>query len=452
MLTREEVVKHSRRDSCWIVIHSKVYDITNFLKEGAHPGGDAILLKYAGKDATEAFEPLHPGGVLAKFLAQEDHLGPVTGEDIVSTPAPKAAKEVDDKPTLEEIVSLRDFELAAPRMLSPTSYVFKAGADSEYAAQWNRDSWSAIRFRPRVLVPVDSINPSTTLFGHTFSQPFFICPAGGGKMAHPKGETELTKAAGKAGVLHWICCMAGRTKEEIAAERMEGQTTFWQIYAMQDLSITEKEIKEAIKLGYKGFALTVDGVYLGKRERDMRLHIANGGGAGVSGRSPVYQKFTWKAAVHWLKTLTDLPIAIKGIQSHEDARLCMEYGVHPWLSNHGGRQLEGAPSAAETLVSIRENCPEVFDKCEVIVDGGIMRGTDVVKALALGASMVGLGRAFLYSLAFGEEGVHKAIEILTKEVETAMALVGVSSVKELKPEHVDVRGLLFAGAFPRPHL
>jgi len=132
----------------------------------------------------------------------------------------------------------------------------------------------------------------------------------------------------------------------------------------------------------------------------------------------------------------DIPVCVKGIQTWEDAKLCMEHGVHPWLSNHGGRQLEGAPSAADTLVSIRMHCPEVFDKCEVIVDGGVLRGTDILKALCLGAKGVGLGRGFLYSLVFGEAGVNKAIRILKHELEIGMALLGVTSIDQLGPAHV----------------
>jgi L-lactate dehydrogenase (cytochrome) len=150
----------------------------------------------------------------------------------------------------------------------------------------------------------------------------------------------------------------------------------------------------------------------------------------------VYSGFNWAAAVNWLKSITDLPIAIKGVQCWEDAALCMHHGVHPWLSNHGGRQLEGAPSAVETLVEIRQHCPEVFNKCEVIVDGGITRGSDIVKALALGARGVGLGRGFLFALVFGELGVSRAIRILKQEVETAMTLLGVSSISQLSPSHV----------------
>lgn len=141
--------------------------------------------------------------------------------------------------------------------------------------------------------------------------------------------------------------------------------------------------------------------------------------------------FDWVTAVTWLREITDLPIAIKGIQTWEDAQLCMQHNVHPWLSNHGGRQLEGAPSAIDTLLEIRQHCPGVFKKCEVIVDGGVTRGTDIIKALALGARSVGVGRGFLYALAFGEVGVSKAIRILTHEVQTSMALLGLTSVEQI---------------------
>lgn len=135
--------------------------------------------------------------------------------------------------------------------------------------------------------------------------------------------------------------------------------------------------------------------------------------------------------------MTDLPIAIKGIQCWEDAAECLQYdNVHPWLSNHGGRQVDASPSALDTLVAIRKNCPELCGQREIIIDGGVTRGADIVKAIALGARGVGLGRAFLFSLVFGEAGVSKAIRILKDEVETTMALLGVSSIGELNSSHV----------------
>ncbi|KAL4783763.1 FMN-dependent dehydrogenase [Aspergillus varians] len=358
---------------------------------------------------------------------------------VVAAPSTICPKTV----ALRSIVSIADFEAAALHHLTPQAFAFfKAGADDEYTAQWNRKSWQSIRFRPRILRPISSVDLSTSILGANVSLPFFICPAGGGKLAHPEGEILMTKAAAKHGALHWVCNMAGCTKEEMAQARAPDQTLFWQIYAKGDLAISEAEVREAVALNYRGFALTVDAIRPGKRERDIRLSIEedSSGSGGISAqRGALWSSFDWVSAVKWLRSLTDLPITIKGIQCWEDAALCAEYGVHPWLSNHGGRQLDGAPSAIETLVEMRRHCPQVFQQCDVTVDGGITRGTDIVKALALGARAVGLGRPFLYALTFGEDGVDKAIRILRQEVETAMALIGVSGIEQLGSAYVAVR-------------
>lgn len=155
--------------------------------------------------------------------------------------------------------------------LSSLAYiVFKTGAEDEFTMNWNRSSWSAITFRPRILRPINTIKTSTSILGTEFSAPFFICPAGGGKLAHPTGEILLTKAAGKRDILQWVCNNSGCSQQEMADARLSGQTLYWQIYAKNDLSITEQEVKKALELGYKGFALTVDAIRPGKRERDMR--------------------------------------------------------------------------------------------------------------------------------------------------------------------------------------
>lgn len=152
--------------------------------------------------------------------------------------------------------------------------VLKTGAEDEYAVNWNRNSWKAIRLRPRVLRPIDRIDMSRTIFGNKLSAPFFICPAGGAKVANPGGDISLTKAAGKHDILHWVCNNAGFNMGEMANARVLEQTTYWQIYAMTDLAVTEREIKHAVNLGYKGFALTVDAIWAGKRERDVRAGLS----------------------------------------------------------------------------------------------------------------------------------------------------------------------------------
>lgn len=149
--------------------------------------------------------------------------------------------------------------------------VLKSGAEDEYASNWNRDSWKAIRFRPRVLRPIESVDISCTLLGTKLSAPFFICPAGGAKLANTKGDLCLVKAAARHGILHWVCNNSAISQQDMANARAPDQTLYWQIYAMTDLEITEKQIKEAVRLGYKGFALTVDAIRAGKRERDLRV-------------------------------------------------------------------------------------------------------------------------------------------------------------------------------------
>ncbi|KAJ9646938.1 hypothetical protein H2204_000630 [Knufia peltigerae] len=462
-----EVEKHSSNRSCWVIIQGNVYDLTTFLD--VHPGGAAIILKYAGKDATAVYEPLHPSDAITKHLTPESKLGP-----LVQTPALSAQELVLKKVQpaaplkkrfkLSAVVSIGDFERAANQNLAPQALAFiQAGADDEAAKRWNERSWRTVRFRPRVLRPVNNIDLSTSILGTRFSLPFFISPAGGGKLAHPQGEVLMTRAAARRNVLHWVCNMASCTQEEIASSRGPDQSIFWQIYAKTDLTASEHEIKLAIQRGFKGFALTVDAIRAGNRERDVRHGIEefeevsegtadnsddfttpDGGISAI--RAPVYSSFDWDSAISWLRSQTDLPIAIKGIQCWEDAAMCMKYNVHPWLSNHGGRQLDGAPSSLETLLEIRKNCPEILSRCDVIVDGGFNRGSDIVKALALGAKAVGIGRPFLFALSFGEAGISKAIGTFKKEIETTLALLGVETIAQLDPTYVDASSLQYSQA------
>lgn len=205
------------------------------------------------------------------------------------------------KPRLASIINMDDFEKAAELTMSKRGFAcessshgvvslglteivsrvslnvatdMRAGADSELAVDWNRKSWQKIRFRPRVLVPVEQVDMRTTIFGNDFDLPFFICPAGGPKLAHPGGEVLMTKAAGRHKALHWVANLAGCTKKEIADARRPGQVLYWQIYAAWDLEVSAAEVREAERLGYKGFALTVDAVRNSKRERDVRAALA----------------------------------------------------------------------------------------------------------------------------------------------------------------------------------
>ncbi|KAJ9157260.1 Cytochrome b5 [Pleurostoma richardsiae] len=454
--TRDDVRKHASRESCWVIVDGSAYDVTSFLD--SHPGGASAILKYAGKDATAAFKPIHAADTLDKHLKTEQKLGLVIDAQEEPSASPQdivAARQ--KKVPLRSIISLLDFEVAASKLLDPKAFAFyRSGADDEFTFQWNRSSWKYVRFRPRILRPLPrGVDTSSSIFGIKSSVPFFICPAGGGKYAHPEGEIHMTRAAARQHVIQWVSNAAGCSQEELAEVRAPGQPIFWQIYAVKDLAVTEAEVRRAVELGYKAFCFTVDAIVMGNRERDARLSgqelmeeptmddddtLTEGGISAT--RLSLHPGFDWLSVIKWLRSLTDLPIAIKGIQTWEDAKLCAEQpGIHPWLSNHGGRQLNGAPSAVDTLLEMRTHCPEVFSKCEVIVDGGVTRGTDVVKALCLGATAVGIGRPFLYALAYGEKGVTRAIKILKNEVETTMALLGVSRVEDFNTSYVDAMAL-----------
>ncbi|KAL2824837.1 FMN-dependent dehydrogenase-domain-containing protein [Aspergillus pseudoustus] len=283
MITRAEVRQHSTKQSCWLIINSIVYDVTTFADK--HPGGASILLKYAGRDATKAFESFHQGDILKENLSPQQILGAVTDKDSEPSSEPSDADKkpppsVQKSARLSAIISISDFELTASKNLVKTSFackwetVLRSGAEDEQATKWNRNSWKAIRLRPRILRPINNgINTTRSILGTTFSAPFFICPAGGAKLAHPQGDLCLTKAAARHGILHWTCNNAAISLRDLADVRAPEQTTYWQIYASADLAVTERQVRQAIELGYKGFALTVDAIWAGKRESDLRANV-----------------------------------------------------------------------------------------------------------------------------------------------------------------------------------
>jgi len=248
------------------------------------------------------------------------------------------------------------------------------------------------------------------------------------------------------------------------------QTLFFQLYKHANDSIAEQRVKEVESLGYKAIFLTVDAIVAGNRERDIRnpweledeelgppKYWSEGDapqkevdGMGTAGALIANddRNMTWEKTIPWLRGITKLPIVIKGIQCVEDAVLAVEAGVDGILiSNHGGRQLEYSMPSLEVLYRLRQKRPDVFSKVEVYIDGGIHRGTDVIKALCLGAKAVGLGRPFLYAQSvYGVSGVIKIVQILQREIVTAMRLLGAPSVADLCPEMVRCSSLLNLGS------
>ncbi|EDR15041.1 uncharacterized protein LACBIDRAFT_300783 [Laccaria bicolor S238N-H82] len=469
--TLEQVAKHNTQDSCWVIIENNVYDVTEFLSE--HPGGAKIILKYAGKDATAAYEPIHPPDALEKHLLPSQHLGPLdstaASKVIEQQQTRKKTKDelrveeaVKRKPPLSRILSLMDMEDVARQVLSYKALVYySSGSDDEVSYTENSRAFSRFFFRARVMRPVSECDPSTTLLGYHSSIPVFVSGSALAKLGHPQGEANITRAAGKTSLIQMVSSNASLSAQNIMDAAIPSQTLFFQLYKHRNDEIAEKRVREMDQLGYKAIFLTVDAIVAGNRERDIRSpwilddqekgsvpvwdennptgEEADMGGIAGGLVANDDRDMTWEKTIPWLRKITKLPIVIKGIQCVEDAVLASEAGVDGiLLSNHGGRQLEYSLPPMEVLLRLRQQRPDVFDKLEVYIDGGVRRGTDVVKALCLGARAVGLGRAFLYAQsAYGEAGVLKIIEILRREIISAMRLVGATNVKDLKPEMVE---------------
>lgn len=308
------------------------------------------------------------------------------------------------------------------------------------------------------------------------------------RLAHPDGERGVAQACATYGAVQIISNNASMTPEQIVAGAPESQIFGWQLYVQTDRSKSESMLKRLNAFpSIRFIVLTLDAPVPGKREHDERMKNVGanlpvrsavqedpsssksspepssdqgqpsnggkkqgggagggGGGIGTSLFAGTASDLTWSSTLSWLTQHTSLPIILKGIQTHEDAYLA---SLHPavkgiMLSNHGGRAADTAPPSIHTLLEIRKYCPEVFGRVEVYVDGGIKRGTDVIKALALGARMVGVGRAMLWGLGVGgREGVERVFEILKGEVETGMRLLGVEGVEGLGGRCVNARAV-----------
>ncbi|GAA5862666.1 hypothetical protein JCM8547_003506 [Rhodosporidiobolus lusitaniae] len=496
VLTGADVASHNSKDSLWMIIHGRVYDLTEFAP--SHPGGMKILLKYAGKDATEEYDPIHPPGTIEEALSPDKHLGEVDmstledGQKIVeeAVPPPQASSSSSSAPpstpepplTLGACLNLHDIEKAAERLLKPKAWAYyRSAADDEKTFDWNQASFSTVRLRPRVLRDVTSVDLSTNILGFKSSMPVFISPAAMGRLAHPEGEKCLARVAAAHEIPYMISANASVGFEDIAAQAQNGQTLFYQLYVNQDRAKSEDILKRVKKAGYKAICVTVDAPVAGKRERDERSKLDDESAADPSMQKAVEKSgpdtpdapqdpaaqsiastlgsyvdpaLTWDD-LQWVKQASDgLPLMVKGVQTANDAALAAHYGVNAIiLSNHGGRQLEGAPSSLETLLEIRKFEPQVLKKLEVYCDGGFRRGTDILKAIALGATAVGVGRPFMYSLAFGDQGVDKVATILRDELAQNTRLLGATKIDEVVPAMVNTRMLerdLYDGPYNSP--
>lgn len=461
-LTGQEVAKHNSRESCWVIVHGKAYDVTEFLPE--HPGGPKIILKYAGKDATEEFEPIHPPDTLDKYLDKSKHLGPVdmgTVEKEVTVESPEE-KERQDRiarmPSVEQCYNMMDFEAVAKNVMKKSAWAYySSGADDEITMRENHAAFHKIWFRPRILVDVEKVDFTTTMLGTKVDIPFYVTATALGKLGNPEGEVVLTRAAKKHNVVQMIPTLASCSFDEMMDAAEGDQVQWMQLYVNKDREITKKIVQHAEKRGCRGLFITVDAPQLGRREKDMRSKFTDAGssvqkgsktdtsqGAARAISSFIDPGLSWKD-IPWFKSITKMPIMLKGVQRVEDVIRAIESGVQGVvLSNHGGRQLDFARSGIEVLAEVmpvlRERGWE--NRIEIFVDGGVRRATDIIKALCLGAKAVGIGRPFIYAMsAYGQPGVERAMQLLKDEMEMGMRLIGCSSIDQLNPTLVDTRGL-----------
>jgi L-lactate dehydrogenase (cytochrome) len=366
------------------------------------------------------------------------------------------------------IVNIDDLRKRARRRLPRAVFGYiDGGAEDESTLRANRLGFQHYTFRPRMLVDATTRDLTTTVLGERLSAPLILAPTGLCGMAAPKGEILAARAAAQAGLVFTLSSMSGVPIEAVACEAPGPK--WFQLYVWKDRELTRSLIERARAAGYKALVVTVDVQTLGQRERDLRngatvppkitlknvldavgkipyfLNMPNyafanvEGTRGGRGENPVaigqfvLQQFdpsvTWKD-LDWFKSVWGGPVAIKGLMSAEDAKIAVEHGIEGIVvSNHGGRQLDGLPSAVEVLPEIAE---AVGDRADVILDGGIRRGTDVIKALALGAKAVMFGRPYLYGLgAGGQAGCELAIEILRKELDRNLALIGCPRAADL---------------------
>jgi 4-hydroxymandelate oxidase len=344
-------------------------------------------------------------------------------------------------------LNLREYEALARERLPAMVWAYYAGgADDEITLVENSRAWERLRLRPRVLVDVARVELSTTVLGVPVSMPILSAPCACNNLAHPEGELAVARAVAAAGTIQVVSTLSTRSLEEIADT--VAAPRWFQLYVYKDRSVTRSLVERAERAGYRALCLTVDAPRLGRREREIRngFHLppgqqlatlapyAAGELTAAEGASALarYVESLWDpsldwSTIGWLREQTGLPIVVKGLVTAEDARLAVEHGVDAIVvSNHGGRQLDGAITGCEALPEV---VAAVDGRIEVLVDGGIRRGTDVLKALALGARAVLVGRPYLWALAVaGEEGVGHLFELLREELRLAMTLAGQPTV------------------------
>ncbi len=332
---------------------------------------------------------------------------------------------------------LHEFVEPARQALSKETWDYlMGGAETETTLERNRMAIEALAFRPRVLRNVEKVDVRGRLLGHTIRLPVVLAPIGSLQDLCPAGGVAPAKAAATFGVMHMLSSVCKPGLEEVAAAVPKGHPKLFQLYVRGNPDWVDERLAAAVAHGYTGLALTVDLDAYGRRERDLAKRYkptarrTSGGGS----NDPFQARFSWED-IKRIKSKFKIPMILKGIATAEDAIVAIDHGVEVvYVSNHGGRQLDYGRGAIDVLPEVVE---AVRGRAEVMVDGGFMRGSDIVKAIALGAKAVGMGRMQGLALAAGgEAGVVRMLEILETEMLSVLGLLGVTSFAELDQRYI----------------
>jgi len=388
---------------------------------------------------------------------------------------------------VHRVINIEDLRALARRRLPKVVFEYlDGGAEGEVTLRENCRAFESVSFRPRQAVPLDNCNLNTRLLGQDFSLPFLLAPIGYSRLMHPGGEIAAATAAGKAGAGYILSTISGHKMENVRAA--SSSSVWYQLYLVAGREAAEAAIERAKNAGFSALVITIDTPVAGMRERDYRNgmrellqpnllpklpflpqffghpgwvkdFLLDGGvpkleNVVIPGQGPMplidvaaalgRANVTWED-MRWIRQLWDGPIVVKGVLTGDDARRAVDSGAAAVVvSNHGGRQLDSAPATIKVLPEV---VAAVHGDAEVLLDGGIRRGSDVVKAICLGAKAVLTGRAYVYGLAAaGETGVAKAIEILREDLNRTLRLLGCTSVSQLNSSYVDIP----EAWYPRP--
>jgi 4-hydroxymandelate oxidase len=386
---------------------------------------------------------LHHRRAFLRFLAGSPYVAALGGVRVF-------AQELADP---KDAFDVMDFEEPARRKMMPGHWAYtSSGVDDDLTLRANREGYKHVQLRPRRLRDASKVDMRTELFGTVYNSPIFTCPTGSEKSVHQEGELAVARATQARGTMQMLSTVSSTGVEDV--NRAHGRPVWFQLYAPTSWVACEKIVRRVEAAGCPVIALTVDNTtgrnsetYLRTRPKDLsQCEGCHKGGPGSVSTRKMYDgidmtgvraqdpTMTWEF-VDRLRKLTTVKLFIKGIDTREDARLCVEHGIDGILvSNHGGRSTETSRSTIEALPEVAN---EVGNRIPVFIDGGVRRGTDVFKALALGAKAVGIGRPFLWGLgAFGQAGVDRVLEILQGELKLAMGNCGAATVPSIDRSYV----------------